>query len=155
MRIIAALVLVVFSFTGCYVATIDTGKSPSAQVIKKPFASGWLFGLIPPSTVKTAAECPNGIAKVETQLSFVNMLVANLTLGIYTPMQITVTCADKSLSSIEDKSSLLVCETLEDADVEAVFTRAAEMSKELGVPVFVQLPSAAPSDAATVSTDSN
>lgn len=49
--------------------------------------------LLPPSMVSTAERCPNGVAKVETQQSFVNQLVGFLTLGIYTPMQIKVTCA--------------------------------------------------------------
>jgi hypothetical protein len=43
-----------------------------------------------------AVDCrqmPQRGAKVETQLSFVNQLVSFLTLGIYTPMQIEVTCA--------------------------------------------------------------
>jgi hypothetical protein len=78
---------------GCYHATIETGAAPSPQVIDKSFASGWIYGLVPPSTVSTAEKCPAGPAKVETKLSFVNQLVSFLTLGIYTPMQITVTCA--------------------------------------------------------------
>ncbi|HET6579197.1 MAG TPA: hypothetical protein VFG66_12795 [Gemmatimonadales bacterium] len=78
---------------GCYHATVETGAPPSPEVIDKSFASGWIYGLVPPSTVSTAARCPNGPAKVETRLSFVNQLVSFLTLGIYTPMQITVTCA--------------------------------------------------------------
>lgn len=78
---------------GCYHATIETGATPSTQVINKSFASGWIYGLVPPSTVSTAAQCPGGVARVETQLSFVNQLVSFLTLGIYTPMRITVTCA--------------------------------------------------------------
>jgi Bor protein len=84
---------------GCYHATIETGASPSAEVINKSFASGWIFGLVPPSTVSTAAKCPAGAAKVETQLSFVNQLVSLLTLGIYTPMAIKVTCAAASPGS--------------------------------------------------------
>lgn len=31
---------------------------------------------------------------VETQVSFLNQLVGALTFGIYTPMHITVTCAE-------------------------------------------------------------
>jgi hypothetical protein len=58
-----------------------------------PNLSGWILGLVPPSTVSTAAKCPAGPAKAETQLSFVNQLVSFLTLGIYTPMAIKVTCA--------------------------------------------------------------
>src|SRR5213594_4763801 len=35
----------------CYHATVDTGLKPSAQVVEKSFAAGWIFGLVPPSTV--------------------------------------------------------------------------------------------------------
>lgn len=78
---------------GCYHATISTGAIPSTQVVEKSFASGWVYGLVPPSTVETAAQCPDGVAKVETKLSFLNQLVGALTFGIYTPMSIRVTCA--------------------------------------------------------------
>jgi len=78
---------------GCYHATIETTATPSTVVIEQGFASSWVYGLVPPSTVETAAKCPNGVSKVETQLSFVNGLVGVLTLGIYTPMNIKVTCA--------------------------------------------------------------
>ena len=90
---------------GCYHATVETGLTPSNQVINKSFASGWLFGLIPPSTVKAASACPSGVARIETQLSFVNQLVGWLTAYIYTPMQITVTCAQGGRSSLEPGSA--------------------------------------------------
>lgn len=80
---------------GCYHATVETGATPSTEVIEKKFASSWIYGLVPPSTISTTNRCPNGPAKVETQHSFVNQLVGFLTLGIYTPMQITVTCATR------------------------------------------------------------
>lgn len=87
------LVLVVFAAAGCYHATVETGAAPSPQSVSKGWASGWILGLVPPSTVETAAKCPNGAARVETKLSFGNQLVGLLTLGIYTPMSIKVACA--------------------------------------------------------------
>jgi hypothetical protein len=81
---------------GCYHATVETGATPSTVVIDKSFASAWIYGLVPPSTVSTAEKCPNGVAKVETQHTFLNQLVGFITLGIYTPMQIKVTCAAQS-----------------------------------------------------------
>jgi len=93
------LVAVTTVVPACYHATVELGRPPSAQVVDKPFASSWVYGLVPPSTVQAASQCPNGVAKVETQLSFVNGLVSFLTLGIYTPMQITVTCAAGASSS--------------------------------------------------------
>ena len=84
---------------GCYHAKVMTGESPGNAVIDIPFASSWIYGLVPPKTVEAAAECPGGVAIVETQQSFVNGLVGILTFGIYTPMRITVTCAASSSAS--------------------------------------------------------
>src|SRR5205814_5699637 len=67
----------------CYHATVDTGLTPSNEVVEKSFAAGWIAGLVPPSTVRTASRCTHGAAKIETQLSFVNQLVAWLTLDIF------------------------------------------------------------------------
>ncbi len=79
---------------GCYRASIDTGVAPSNQVVEKRWASGWIFGLVAPSTVATAAQCPTGVARVATRLSFLNQVVGVVTMGIYTPMAIRVTCAE-------------------------------------------------------------
>jgi hypothetical protein len=81
------------ALTACYHATVETGATPSPVVVDKEFASSWIYGLVPPSIVSTAEKCPHGVAKVETQHTFVNQLVGVITLGIYTPMQIKVTCA--------------------------------------------------------------
>jgi hypothetical protein len=77
----------------CYHATIESGLEPGEQKVTQKWAMGFAWGLVPPSTVNTQAQCPNGVAKVETQHSFLNSLVAGLTSGIVTPMEITVTCA--------------------------------------------------------------
>ncbi len=92
-RSILLLATTIGMTAGCYHAVIETGETPSPQTIEKPFAPGWIYGLVPPSTVSTAAKCPGGVARVETQLSFVNQLVSALTFGIFTPMSIKVTCA--------------------------------------------------------------
>jgi hypothetical protein len=114
----------------CYHATIDTGLAPSNQVIEKPWASGWVYGLVPPDPVETMSKCPNGVSRVETQLSFANQLVDILTLGIYTPMEIKVTCAERrtgSLPSVEGRGEL------------ATLQRAVALSRATGAPVEVEL----------------
>lgn len=80
--------------TGCYHASIETGAKPSTEKIEKKWAAGWVYGLVPPSTVSTTSKCTKGVAKVDTQLSFPNQLVSFLTAGIFTPMEIVVTCAE-------------------------------------------------------------
>lgn len=85
--------------SGCYHATIETGAKPSTATVEKKWASGWVFGLVPPKTLETQAKCGTGVSKVETRLSFLNMLVSALTLNIYTPMDIRVTCAEGAAGS--------------------------------------------------------
>lgn len=91
-RVLLGLVLLVLP-AGCYHATVMTGARPSDVKIEQKWAKGWILGLVPPSTVETMGECPNGVAQVDTQLSFLNQLVSGVTLGIFTPMEIVVTCA--------------------------------------------------------------
>jgi hypothetical protein len=93
MRRLAIGILSLVVLSGCYHATVETGLTPGPQTIDVNWASGWIYGLVPPSTVEAMDRCTNGVARVETQLSFLNQLVSGLTFGIFTPMQINVTCA--------------------------------------------------------------
>ena len=86
--------LVAVTLGGCFHATVETGLSPSMESYEDGWADAWIFGLVPPSTVDVEEECPNGVAVVETELSFLNQLVGWITSYIYTPMAITVTCAE-------------------------------------------------------------
>jgi putative copper export protein len=121
--------------SACYHATIETGLTPSAQVVEKSFASAWIGGLVPPSAVATASQCKGGVSKVETQLSFVNMLVGFLTLSIYTPMNIKVTCAQGGRSSIEPTAPTIRGGA---DDVQDALGRAAQLSWQTRGPVYVE-----------------
>jgi hypothetical protein len=138
---IITLLSVIVLLSGCYRATVETGLPASDQVISKPFASCWIYGLIPPSVVETASKCPNGVAKVETQLSFVNYLVGMLTFGIYTPMSIEVTCAEKPAIGFKSgQQDIIVSESNSPGDVREAIVRAAEKSMQSHQAVLVQLP---------------
>jgi hypothetical protein len=95
MRRIAAVgtLAAAIALSGCYHATIDTGKAPAPETISKAWAPGFIFGLVPPPVTETAGKCPNGVSKVETRLSFLNQVASGVTFGLYTPMRIDVTCA--------------------------------------------------------------
>ena len=99
MRRVSMLIATVLLSAGCFHATIETGLPAGTETISKPWASGWIFGLIAPSTVETASKCKNGVARVETQHSFLNMLAMMITFDIYSPIQIDVTCASSSKMS--------------------------------------------------------
>jgi hypothetical protein len=137
---VAATALVIVATTGCFHATIETGATPSTETISKQWASGWIFGLVPPSTVETAAKCPHGVAKVETQLSFVNQLVAFLTIEIYTPMTIEVTCASaKTAENADPHADLTVSRADGDAAVTSTFAAAAARAATTHTPVTVEV----------------
>lgn len=132
---VASVTLLMLGITACYHATIDTGLTPNGQTISKAWASGWIYGLVPPSTVETMAKCPTGVAKVETQLSFANQLVNFLTVGIYSPMTIQVHCAAPKSAMGETVKVPAGSSASEKTDA---VNKAVERSKESGDPVYLQ-----------------
>ena len=130
---------------GCYHATVETGLTPSTITVEKAWASSWIYGLVPPSAVSTAAKCSTGIAKVETQLPFVNMLVGFLTGGIYTPMSIKVTCATRGSASLDTPSAPVVRVTGNTEQAwTAAYAEAVRLSSKMKIAVFVEEPTKQP-----------
>jgi hypothetical protein len=129
----AAAVLAAFALTGCYHAVIQTGRPESSDVISIKWANSFIFGLVPPPVVETASRCTNGVAKVETQHSFLNGLAAFVTFSLYTPMQIDVTCAARGTASANPVIKLQPGQSAEQA-----LTDAVRMADEKNTPVYVQ-----------------
>ena len=77
---------------------MTTGKEASNTVVEKNWTDSFLYGLVP-ARVDVSDECPNGIASAKRKLTFPNMLVGGLTLNIYTPQRVTVTCAAQDFMS--------------------------------------------------------
>lgn len=122
--------------TGCYQARMTTGKEASNTVVEKKWASSFIYGLVP-ARVDVSNECPNGIASAERIFSFPNMLVNTLTLGIYLPQSVKVTCAAEGPMSTslsppdrmtftlpEDASTTAVRETLNSAALQSSLHRS-------------------------------
>jgi len=129
LSLIASLVLV----GACYHVTITTGLPSNGQTIEKPWAAGFIYGLVPPAEIETAAKCPGGVAKVETQQSFLNGLVSGLTFGIFTPWDIKVSCAGRAAAAnghTIDGSSF--------TDVAHAIEAASDATVASGADVFVQ-----------------
>jgi len=122
----------------CFHATIETGLTPSTKVLERKWASSWIYGLVPPKTVETASRCPDGVAKVETQRSFLNQVVEILTLGIYTPMDIRVTCALPAGTSSPQGAMLTVPDSADSDSVRSAFREAAEQAVEGHATVLVR-----------------
>lgn len=132
------VVCLIAATTGCYKATIQTGLTPSGEIIKNEWAHGFVYGLVPPDTVATASRCPNGVAQVQTQHSFLNMLAQFLTWGIYSPMTIEVQCAAAREDSAEYEAALVVPARAPTEAAARVFDAAANLSLEQNRPVLVR-----------------
>ena len=134
--ILAALL---FVLPGCYHATIDTGLTPGTEVIHQKFASCWVYGLVPPKTVMATEKCQHGVALVETQYSFLNWLVGAVTFGIYTPMEIKVTCAAGGNAELPlGPADICVGTTATQEEIQQAFMKAADMAVAEGRPVLVE-----------------
>ncbi|MCH8569080.1 MAG: Bor family protein [Balneolales bacterium] len=136
---IALLMLIAgFILAGCYNARITTGAQPSATVIENAWAHSFIGGLVPPSTVNVAQQCPNGVAIVDTKLSFLNMVANAITFGLYSPMHITVTCAAASSSlDLNEQNTIFVSAENKD-EVEIAVTEAIRRSSEDKQPIYIK-----------------
>ena len=88
-----ALVALVLATSACFHQAVHSGLPPSTTVVEEPFVATWLWGIVPAKPIDVRQTCPSGVATVETQQSFVNGLVGVVTLGIYSPQHLRVTCA--------------------------------------------------------------
>ena len=129
-------VVAVLASSACFHATIETGLPASSEVVSNAWAHGFIYGLIPPSTVSTAAQCKNGVAKVETQHSFLNGLAALITFSLYTPMQIDVTCASSNRMSALDPATIKAKDSSPDA-LRVAIAEAVALSQRSGQASFV------------------
>lgn len=123
--------LVAVSTSACYHAVIETGATAGTETLSVPWAHSFIYGLVPPKVVSAASTCPRGVAKVETQHTFLHGLVAAITWGIYTPMQIDVTCSTGARSN--DDATLSAGD-----DAAGALAKAVELARETGKPVFVK-----------------
>jgi hypothetical protein len=85
--------LAIVAAAGCYHVTVVTGAPVATQTIDKEWQNSFVIGLVPPAEIDAKEKCPSGVAKVETERSFLNGLVGAITYSIYTPMHTKVTCA--------------------------------------------------------------
>ena len=129
-------------FSGCYQAQMTTGKAPSNTVVEKKWAPSYLYGLVG-AEIDVSDECENGIASAERKFTFPNLLVNTLTLGIYLPQNVTVTCAaDGSMSAATEASAGMEFTLAADAtemEIKNVLTSASIHSSITDNPVRIRV----------------
>jgi hypothetical protein len=89
----ALLPCLALTVAACYHQVVRTELPPSPTVIERKWVPTWIFGLVAAKPIDFRQQCPSGAAVVETQQTFLNGLVGLVTIGIYTPQSVRVTCA--------------------------------------------------------------
>jgi len=123
-----------FTLGGCYHQVVQTGLPAGTQTVAKPWTPTWIFGLVPATPIDVRATCRSGVAVVDTQMTFMNGLVSGLTLGIFTPRSVLVTCAAQSSAN---SGAHIEVASAEDSALGAALVRAEVMSRASGRPVSV------------------
>lgn len=134
----SSLALVAVFGAGCFHQVVQTGNPAGSTVVDKAFVPGWLFGLVPNTPVDVRRECPMGVAVVETETSFVNGLVGAITIGIFTPQHVRITCASRSASLPAGMRQLTIPVDATKEIEAALVQQAIETSAETHAPVALR-----------------
>jgi hypothetical protein len=78
--------------TACYHTITTTNLTPGVQHTVG-WAPAFIAGLVPANVDASKLCGAKPIQAVDAQYSFLNWVVGAVTFGIFTPMQVTVTCA--------------------------------------------------------------
>lgn len=78
--------------SGCFHTEIETGLAPGAVGYSEQWEDAWLIGAVPAQVDATQA-CEGPWSMVRTRQSLLNGIVTVLTIGIYAPHEVEVTCA--------------------------------------------------------------
>jgi hypothetical protein len=133
------IVALVASTAGCFHQVVQTGRPAGSNVIDMPWVSGWLWGLVAPPPIETRSQCPSGVATVETEMSFMNGLVSALTLGIYSPQHVRITCSSGGTASLPRGLKEFSIPANATAEQRAdVLSRAIEASANEHAPVILR-----------------
>jgi len=96
------LLLCAIALGGCYRATFISNPQVVRGVEHDQWNHFFIFGLVGETNLDVRQFCSDGrVAEVQTQETFLNGLVGLLTIGIYAPRTVYVTCAAGSRSRLE------------------------------------------------------
>ena len=86
--------LTALALPGCFKATFTDARHPEPAETSVAYRSYFLAGAVGSGDVDVRDYCRSGVARqVRTESSFGTMLISVLTVGIYTPRVVTITCA--------------------------------------------------------------
>ena len=98
---------------GCYTTTIRSGRPVNPQPVLQrrgaevvEYDGKWHHGFVA-GIVEVGGNynlddiCPNGWAEIQTETSFLNVVVTGATFGIYTPQSVTIKCSANAAPQLQ------------------------------------------------------
>lgn len=136
---IAAAAGAIALLSGCYHQVVDTGLPRSTTTVTKGFHPTFIFGLVKASPIDVRQQCPNGISVASTRMTFANGLVGALTFGLFTPHEVSITCAGSGGSADADAGAgaRVLGDDLDVVEYEAALTAIAREASMSGRPILV------------------
>lgn len=116
----AALLIGALTTGGCYKNTIATGL-PSGGGSHEEVVPFFLWGLAGEETFNLNQLCPEGVSYIEERREAPEVVLACLTLGLYSPVRVTVTCSSGKawlLEPVPERGYTLVHPATELAEVQ-------------------------------------
>ena len=87
---------------GCYKATfVEDPSAAKREPTHEEWSNHYVFGLVGDKEYDTRDWCPNGIAMARTGGNVGTSSLTIVTLGIYAPRKVYVTCADGQVAAAE------------------------------------------------------
>ena len=96
-RLIQLLIvtLMVAALSGCYRHTFrNASGNPQSRPAVTKWQSHFLWGLASGDDINLNEACPQGVWEVYNSIGLLQAVVGSLTLGIYTPSYVEVTCKE-------------------------------------------------------------
>ena len=126
-KVLAVLLLLLFAgLTGCMRNTFEYTDRAPGQIIEEG-RTFYIAGLIDGNDgpVRAHELCPNGVQAVETIHTVGNMCIGCVTLSIYTPNTVRVTCASGAAHNfyLDENDEVVAHETV-DAQTGEVVSRS-------------------------------
>ena len=140
LNLVLALLAACILLTGCWQAKVTTNREPGNKVVQEKWAPSFLYGLIG-AEVDVSGECPNGIASAERIIRVPNGIVGLITLNIYFPQTVTVTCAagGSMSSAVPLKKNIVVPSNATNAERQKALMDAAMQSRLAQKPATVHV----------------
>ena len=90
-RVMATLLCAALG-TGCFNVTYQNPTLPPNGIVHEGTSSFFILALVGDERIPVYQLCPGGVSSIETGLSFGDLVLTVITIGIYTPRSYAVAC---------------------------------------------------------------